>query len=296
MYNDQSISTLAALAFPDNLERWQVSDAHLARAYSRTGDRGRAFLKSSIAMLYESLEPGAPTDRKTVKRFRSGLVQRREHSSRPWYLLVLGSEVTSGPQVLAALMPAVVRRIPLIGVLRPRSRPGWAPEVLAALELCGVERIYTPPRAMIGDYIAFLAETCGRGGLACLGSAVFWGRVAPLVQSLRCGPSLWLEPPAALGVWTEPGLDWNIPAIRFAHPQAALTAYGPGEDIGLPRAVAESDFEAFQNAGFSAVYAPAGRRPASARLRLGPGLEAFWGWPEDFSDLLERQRLVYSKD
>jgi len=295
MHKDHPIS---ALTFPDALEHWQVSDAALARAYARTGDRGRALLKSSIAMLYESLEAGRPTDHKCVKRFRSGLVQSREYSPRPWYMLVLGSEVTSGPQVLAAVMPAVVRRIPLVMVLRPRSRAGWAPEVLTALELCGVEHVYSPPRGEMKHYLEFLTATCGRGGLACLGLSPFWDRVASLAQTLRCGPALWLEPPAALGVWTEPGLEWDSTAMRFAHPRATLTAYGPGDDMGLTRAgLSGADgMEGFRAAGYTAVYAPAGRRPASARVRLGPGLEAFWDWPEDFAELLERKRIIYSKD
>ena len=291
MHKDQPISTLS---FPETLERWQVGDGALAKAYARTGDRGRALLKSAIAQLYEAQEPGRPSDHKTVKRFRSGLIHSREHTTRPWYLLALAPEIASGPQVLAALMPAIVRRIPHILVLRPRSRTGWPPAVLAALELCGVERVYSPPRAQVKSFLEFLAENCGRGGLACLGDAAFWDRWAALAQALRSGPALWLEPPAALGVWTRPGLEWDIPAMRFAHPQAVLEAFGNGDAQGLPRQ--EGGLEAFRAATFPAVYAPAGHRPASARVRLGPGLEAFWDWPEDFTDLLERKRLAFSKD
>ena len=296
MHNDHCIPTLSTLALPDTLERWQVSDAILARAYTRTGDQGRALLKSCIAMLYESLQPGAPTDRRSEQRFRSGLVQSREQTARPWYLLALDPKVTSGPQVLAALLPAVVRRISLIAVVRPRSRAGWPPEVLTALELCGVERIFSPPWSMAGHYPAFLAETGGQGGLACLGFSDFWKRMAPLAQKLRCGPSLWLEPPATLGIWNEPGLDWDTGAIRFAHPQATLAAYGPGAEKGMTRVASDAKNFEIAAAGFDTVFAPAGHRPASTGVCLGPGLEAFWAWPFDFTDLLESERLVLSKD
>ena len=271
-----------------------MGDGALAKAYARTGDKGRALLKSLIALLYEALEPGQPSARKTVKRYRSGLLHSSEHSSRSWFVLALAPEVTSGPQVLAALMPAVVRRIPHILVLRPRSRSSWPPAVLAALELCGVERVYSPPQACVKDYLEFLAASHGRGGLACLGNGSFFERMAAMAQTLGCGPSLWLEPPSALGIWTQPALEWNFEAMRFAHPQAALVAYGQGEAPGLTRH--EGGPEVFRASTFAVVYAPAGFRPTTALVRLGPGLEAFWAWPHDFTELLERKRIVYSKD
>ncbi len=271
-----------------------MGDGALAKAYARTGDNGRARLKALIALLYEALEPGRPSARKTVKRYRSGLIHSREHSPRSWFVLALAPEVTSGPQVLAALMPAVVRRIPHILVVRPRSRSGWPPAVLAALELCGVERIYSPPQAHVKDYLEFLAASQGRGGLACLGNGSFFERLAAMAQAFGSGPFLWLAPPNTLGIWTQPGLEWDFEAMRFVHPQASFEVYGQGEASGLTRH--EGGPDVFRASTFQAVYAPAGYRPATALVRLGPGLEAFWAWPHDFTELLERKRIVYSKD
>jgi len=255
------------------LEPWRVSDAAFARAYSLAGDRGRALIKSAIAALFEAGRLGRSPSVTVSERLPSGLSHAGQCVSRPWYALILGPAAVSPAQVVAAVSPALARRIPVF-VVRPKSRAGWPPAVLAALELAGVEQVFAPPRE---SFKRFLRELEPNGTLCCLGDAPFMERIRASVPQ-GCFFH-WLVPPESAFLYRGPGVHWDAQTLAFSHAGLRFLEYGPNAS---PREACW------------AAFSPRDKAPQSARLVLEPGREALWDWPDMPSELFFSRRLIYS--
>ena len=264
-------------ALPAVFEACRVSDALMARAYARTGDRGRALIKSCVAALFQAARLADTAAVTTTTRFFSGLALSEELTPRPWFAVVLGPGVASPAQLVAALMPAVARRIPLVMAFRPKARGGWPFAQLTALELCGVEQVFAPSFENFKFCLDFLKSDHGCGGLVCLGLKPFWERVRAIIPD-GC-PAHWLAPPESAALFAGPGIAWDRDALEFSH--AGLRIQEFKDPIALSRE------------GHGVVFSPASSAPASARLVLEPGREALWDWPEAPRDLFFARRLVY---
>jgi hypothetical protein len=265
-------------ALPESFDAWRISDAMFAKAYQRTGDRGRAFIKSAIAAAFQACQPTATASVAISARFHGGETRSEETTPRPWYALALGSEVESPAQLVAALIPAVAARIPHVLVFRPKARSGWPHTLLTALELCGVEQVFSPSMRDFESCLGILRDNFGRGGLACLGAEPFWKKVAAFTGSgVR---THWLASPGQMGQLVVPGIAWDQGTIEFAHAGVELAVYG--------------DAFALAASGHEVVLAPYAAAPQSARLVLEPGREALWDWHDLPRELFFDRRLVYS--
>lgn len=257
------------------LEAFRVPDSRFARAYARTGDKGRALIKTAIARLYEARAPRRVLHASETLELTGGprTVTRRP---RPWCALMLDPEVLSPVQLVAALVPAVAHRASLVLALRPRGRGGWPDHQLAALELCGVEHAFSPPFASACSALAAMRQA-GPGLLLCLGSRAFRDRLARGLDAL---PAFhWLEPPQAAALNQGESAVWDLEVLDFAHKGLPLVPYqDPAEDAvqGLPVA-----------------FAPAALAPPAAGLVLEPGCEGLWDWPELPDALFFAGTLVY---
>ncbi|MFP5222189.1 MAG: hypothetical protein ACLGSA_07870 [Acidobacteriota bacterium] len=262
----------------EELDHWRVSDSRFAKAYGTTGDGGRALLKTCIAGLYQAGQQGVLPAISTTCVFHDGISRTESRSSRPWFALLLDPAVAAPAQVLAALMPAVCRRIPLVAVIRPRSRTVWPAPVLTALELCGVELVLEPSGRDLGRCLDMLRSAHGPGGLACLGSASFWNGVRGVAED--SGATHWLKSPDAAGLVAAKGIAWNREALAVAHAGVDIREYATPQDL--------------DSAGHDAVFAPAALAPATASLVIEPGREVLWDWPDMPGELFFARRLVYS--
>ncbi|KAF0233097.1 MAG: hypothetical protein FD177_1900 [Desulfovibrionaceae bacterium] len=278
MPKDSDMSTLARDALFESLDHWRVSDSRFAKAYGLTGDGGRALLKTCIAALYQAGQQGALPMVSSTSVFHDGTSRTENRASRPWFALVLDPAVAAPAQVLAALLPAVCRRIPLVAVIRPRSRTVWPAPVLTALELCGIEQVLEPSGRDLGQCLAMLRSVLGPGGVACLGSAVFWSGARAVGED--SGAAHWLKSPDAAGLLVGEDLIWNREALKVAHAGVEIREY--------------TTPQALDAAGHDAVFAPAGLAPATASLVLEPGREVLWDWPDMPGELFFARRLVYS--
>ncbi|WP_243366314.1 hypothetical protein [Fundidesulfovibrio soli] len=247
-------------------EQWRVGDGRFARAYARTGDSGRAIIKTCIVGLFETLDSQAPTRTLAAGTFHSGNTRLIENRPRPWYALVLGQEVKAPAQVVAAVLPAMARRIPLVAVLRPGVSAPWPDGVLTALELCGVENVFAPPLRELPGCLEALASL-GEGGVACLGDSALWSRVRDLGEV-----SHWLRPPVSIGV-VESGALWDMEAVAVAH-------------AGVPL----ERLEAAQGS-LDAVLSSPDQAPDWCPLVLEPGREAMWEWPGLPEALFQQTRV-----
>lgn len=272
------MSTPARDALFETLDHWRVSDSRFAKAYGLTGDGGRALLKTCIASLYQAGQQGALPATSDTSVFHDGSSRTQSRTSRPWFALVLDPAVAAPAQVLAALMPAVCRRIPLVAVIRPRSRAVWPAPVLTALELCGIEQVLEPSRNDLGQCLDMLHSVLGPGGLACLGSAAFWSGVRGVAE--ESGAAHWLKSPDEVGLLAAQGVTWNREALLVAHAGVNVREYATPQ--------------ALDAAGHEAVFAPAGVAPAAASLVIEPGREVLWDWPDMPGELFFARRLVYS--
>jgi len=256
-------------------EQWRVGDARFARAYARTGDQGRAVVKSCIAGLYEALRPGTPSRSRHAEVFASGQCRTVERRVRPWFAMVLGPGVRAPAQVVAAVLPAMIRRVPLVAVFRPGVRAAWPDAVLTALELCGVENVFSPPLAALPSCLAALGP-CGPGAAACLGDTALWTKVRDAVET-----SCWLRPPEAIGTLRAHADAWDMNAVAVAH-------------AGVPVRTLDSWDEAPPGA-FRAVLAAGAEAPDWCELVLGPGRESLWDWPDIPDGLFHSTRALYER-
>jgi len=269
----QSISP----SIPDHFGAWRVADEAFARAYSRTGDRGRACIKSCIAALYRQSRTDGPVSSAVSSKYGDGLTRLEEITPRPWFVLAVSPEISSPSMLLSAVMPALAARIPLAFAVRPKGRGGWPRPMLTALELCGVEHTFSPPLEELKRCLSFLAREYGPGGVACLGPDAFERRIRAIVPEggAVCG----LNPPS-MGLLETPGVDWNRETLDFCLSGTVMQVH--------------SDPAALAAAGHGAVFAPARFAPSSARLVIGPGREFLWEWPDLPVELFFARRLVYS--
>ena len=265
-------------AFADALESRRVGDSRFAKAYGATGDHGRSIIKTCIAGLYQAGQRRSLASSSFTEQFHGGESRTEQRANRPWFALLLDPSVVAPAQVLAALMPAICRRIPLVAVIRPRAKTGWPSPVLTALELCGVELVLEPSQRDLGQCLKVLGSLHGPGGVACLGMSPFWERVRSMAESV--GQVHWLCPPDRVGLLAASGITWNRETLAVSHAGVEVLDY---DCVG-----------ALADAGHAAVFSPGDLAPAAARLVLEPGREALWDWPDMPGELFFTRRLVYS--
>lgn len=287
-------SESAVLSIPlERYEHRRVSDAVFARAYARLGDARRALLKQAIARLY-ALRQAEPHHPATLARTLPGALNHtRRIRPRERFVLVLDPEAASLAQLLAALMPAVVRRVPYLAVLRPRSGTAWPQAQLTALELCGIENVFSPTKDEFAAMLRELFEPRGACGMACLGGETFLRRVRKAAGSPGERDIHWFDARPKLGLWAGDDAPWNPDALRLAHPDAEIRVFGGPLD-GF--ATEPGGLAAMSAAGLDAAFVPLGVEPVRAPLVLAPGLEMFWHFPDAALALYEARSETFQPD
>jgi hypothetical protein len=199
---------------PPWLTQCLVSDDVLAQAYEESAPALLASCKHTLAVQHAFFGEAPDWEEQRLSRSAHGF-----HScacSRPadWALVIFDAEYASAPRLLAALMPALLARVPLVLCA---STPGPArPELLCALELAGQEQIYALDAAQSLDLVQSLAAQPGQGRLVLLHrGALSVLRAAADATNLPC----WEErrPPVLRLCGPEP----DATLIRLAHPDAS---------------------------------------------------------------------------
>lgn len=323
-----------SLVLPDSFEAARVPDSRFARAYAQTGETGRALIKSQIAALHPSYAADYATSVSVTARLHGGQVRTIETTPRPWHLLVIAPGVAAPAHLVAAVLPAVARRIPVLAV-RSSGKGGWPPALLAALELCGVEQVFSMSLATLKRCLKSLTDAVPGGSVAMLGApplapgapaiggaSVSVGR--PFHERVRAVVPAGVvfhvhEPPALFALLEGQGIDEDavtfahagVPVRRLASPGALAQAFGAsaqddprivrgdGADSAPPILAPASALAPFAPpvlapACACAVFAPPHLAPASARVVLAPGRESVWEWPDAPAELFITRRLVYS--
>lgn len=183
-------------AWPDEWETWRVPDADLETAYEATPAPERARIKSTLALVQALRHEQPALSEERVIPAGAGYGYARRTVPAPWVLLLLGPGVPSPVRVAAAIMPAHLAGVPLLGAMWTGG--GRAPEgLLAALELAGVEHVFAPSAPM--DPAATLAAMKTWAGAAGTPGRLLLLDAAPIPPDRL----LLAEDAAAVPIWTE---------------------------------------------------------------------------------------------
>ena len=247
------------------LAEYLVPDSELARAYEDTASELRALCKHTLAMQHTFFGEAPDLEEQSLLRSAQGLCVRVRSRPADWTLVIFDAAYASAPRLLAALMPALLARVPLVLCI---STPGpmW-PELLCALESAGQEQIYRLEASQSLDLLQSLVVQPGQGRLVLLHRGALSAlRAAAYEADLPC----WEERRAPM--LRICGSEFDTALIRLAHPDAASA------ENAAPDAVYRSGSHALQ------VQAP---------LTFPPGMEGCWLHPSLTPDFFRVRSLAF---
>jgi hypothetical protein len=250
---------------PPWLTQCLVSDDELAQAYEESAPQLRASCKHTLAVQHAFFGEAPDWEEQRLSRSAQGFHSRACSRPADWTLVIFDAKYASAPRLLAALMPALLARVPLVLCA---SAPGPArPDLLCALELAGQEQIYALDAAQSLDLVQSLAAQPGQGRLVLLHrGALSTLRAAADAADVPC----WEERRAP--VLRLCGAEPDAALIRLAHPDAMIThdlapdvLYCSGPDAGK----------------------------GQAPLILPPGMEGCWLHPSLTPDFFRVRSLIF---
>ena len=247
-----------------------VSDSKLGQAYEDTPPKLRALCKHALAVLHAFFGEAPDREERSLSRSAQGLYARACTRPADWALVIVDADYVSAPRLLAALMPALLARVPLVLCA---STPGPArPELLCALELAGQEQIYVLDGSQSLDLLRSLAPQPGEGRLVLLHRGA--------LSSLRA-----LAVDAELPCWEEQ----RAPLLSICGPEPATALI----DLAHPDARRAGD--AAPNIAPDAAYCSG---PDAVHLQapliLPPGMEGCWLHPSLTPDFFRVRALAFS--
>jgi hypothetical protein len=252
-------------ALPPWLAECLISDSELERAYEDAPPALHALCKHTLAVQHAFFGEAPDWEEQRLTRSAQGFRVRACNRPTDWALVIFDAEYASAPRLLAALMPALLARVPLVLCA---CTPGAArPELLCALELAGQEQIYalTAPQSL--DLVRVLAAQPGQGRLALLHR----GSLSALRAAAdAAGVPCWEERRAP--VLRICGAEPDAALIRLAHPDAASAEHAAPDAVYCPEA------DAVQ---------------AQAPLVFSPGMEGCWLYPSLTPDFFRVRALMF---
>lgn len=271
--------------WPDTLERGRVGDAAFAAAYARLPARERAWIKTGLAAQFAAY--GGPWPVQAERRTALGhdLTFLCREEPLDFVLVACAAPFASPARLAAAVVAALCARVPEVAAVRIGG--AWPKALLTTLELCGVESVFRlGVRALAGLSRELAAR--GRGALVLLDGPRLPAAFAPEM------PVLPARTAGKIGVFAEPGTDFDWDALAFAQPDLTVCVHG-GPCPDRPRfTAAEGGLAEAAALGYDAVYVAAARLETAlgaAPLVLGPGRESCWLWPGLGPAAFRRQHL-----
>jgi hypothetical protein len=280
--------TLAWSVLSDDL---RVPDNVLAAAYASVGDVERSWIKKNIAQLY-ALHPPAGTDRTSTRtNWSGGFATTSIRLVRPWACLVCPEsipEAGAGPAgIAAALVPVMTAGISdILVILPPPSLQ--SPHLLATLELCGLENVYTVPREAIPRQLIALVAQESTGLILDMGGLA---SCDPLTSKAFNRSIIWRPRHAGqLRIWCSAPDQWDWSTLDWNHPHARIEAWGPCRETAPGHVLRDDgDWDNFRRlSGALGVDADMLHGPELSGewglpgngLILTPGQEGCWYWPD----------------
>ncbi len=253
-------------AWAEDLDTCRITDEALAEAYDATPPPLRGCIKNTLALTHAVYGEHPDTlERRSIDTAR-GVARATRAEPAPWAVVAFTPAYAAGPRLAAALMPALLAHVPLLGAVCVGGRPSAAARVV--LELAGVEDAFCLDQAYFSRLLRDMRR-CGVGRLALLHR----GELASLRdEGAALRMPVWEEarPPRLL---IAAGSGHERSHIAWGHPDAHLTEISAqelaaGPDVFLP-GIHEVD----------AIFCdPEQEAPSLDRapLVLLPGMEGCW--------------------
>jgi hypothetical protein len=270
-----------AEALPEWLWRKQADSG--PGAYDTLDPRLRARLKSQIAFLHyywgeetDKLERRMPWLEHDIRDLRAPL---------PWILYFFDQNYASGPEMLAALMPAVLAKSPLIITCRVESGPEPLTLGLSAVfELIGQEQVFSINISEAVRLMNYLAaqNAAALGGVIVFGAAdwartLFW---AAWKRNIMC---LSLPDNPRIAVKDTCKADFEL--LRWAHPLADIFTFTSANSSEVMREECHAVISDRRDSSDELLLHP---------LHLQPGCETLWVWPQLSPALFCRRNIGIS--
>lgn len=208
--------------WPESFDALRLDDATLALAYEHIPPAMRACIKTGIAFHY-SLHGEQPEQwEQRIYNSAQGFAHSRARKAVPWTLLFMEPDYAAGPRLVAALMPALLARVPLAGVVCVGGVPSTT--ACATLELLGIEDIFCSADVHEAQSLLqhMLPAESTANATAC---ALFLhtGALAPLEHAARHhGLSTWQET-VAPRIALQNGSGHDTTLLQWCHPDVAFT-------------------------------------------------------------------------
>ncbi|NDY55895.1 hypothetical protein G3N56_03950 [Desulfovibrio sulfodismutans] len=263
--------------WPDWLHDQAIGDEAFAAAHDALSAPERARIKQTLARMFAAHDPGGALVRSVTVGFEPDGLALTRLCPRPYAVVAIGPDLVSPSRLLAACLPALLARTPLVAVVRVETETPWPTALLAALELCGVESAFSLSAKNAARLFSELHAAHPRGLVVDFGPAA---RMSPRPPFLSVAPS------GRLGVWRTSARSFDLEALAFAQAGSQVTVWGRAGGLPEGMQTGEGDFADFLAQGYEAAFVPRGKMEAALcaapgpDLVLGPGMECFWAFPQ----------------
>ena len=210
---------------PPWLETFRVAEQTLATAYEATRPEHRAWIKTTLALV-RARYPHVPGQMRQVwSQHDLGFRHHVQVAPAPWVVCVLASGFASAVRLAAALMVARLAGVPEIIVVRTAVEADvpFAPALLTAMELAGIEQVFSIPPECTVALLAEWSQHHGQGRVlvhhthADAAETAFFTGLAQCASEHRL--PVWHDQPPTLGVSVP---DADMALLSWAHPDARI--------------------------------------------------------------------------
>lgn len=272
----------------DDYAHREYTPEDFARAYEASPPVCRAWIKKLTARLFALQPPyGRTAVRKEVDFSQGFQASWLEAPVRTTVLFLDGA--SSAVQAAAAVLPPVLAGSENVAAVWVDNGPVMPDDILAAMELCGLERVLSLSRKEASEFLELLrAESSARS--ICL----YGGDEA---SNDRLAVDLRLSEVDRFAVYTEQEGEFDPNVLAWAHPNASFEVHGPAAGSLAEGAFVATGktWESFASAGTEAAFVALSRIREAAGLFplvLGPGHEGCFFWPVLDNSIFRRRGLA----
>lgn len=272
-----------SFSYPSWISDLVPDDELFARAYADISDQQRAWMKTSIARLYDWYGPKRDVSGTTSRHWRSGFDTHTTFDAVDFAVVLFDGSLLSPARLLAALVPALAGGVKHVLAARVGDGTPWRKAVLTGLELAGQELVCDFTDVQARQLFNQLRETNQPGAVAVLGPKAAVIKSSEVQAASRI--SFWRPRFSRLAtVWMDDVDTFDLETLAFMHPDIVFSVFGAEPELPADNFSYEgNEFDECIDAIMDVAYLPADRMNHAldkAKLVLGPGQEGCWIWPD----------------
>lgn len=263
---------------PTEIRERLLSDDRFGTAYELAGPERRAFFKTCIARLWSWYERSDVAARDISIDWRNGMQSRVLSAPVDYFLLVIDDTVLSPSKVLAALVPALVAGVS--EVLVARLGDDWPDDILAALELAGVEQVISTDMDELDEMGGTLLESGAFGAVIALGEGLAFDALSLFdnTASTATWSPAWGD---IADVWVDD--SEVLDDLATAYPDITFSVYNTSDLPADSFTAMEGDEGVYLEETEEVCFVPnrlLDQLPEYVRLAFGDGMIGSWVWTD----------------